>query len=98
MSISFFIRTIYLLLGLFFLDNAFASINFTDQEKNYLQEKKQITMCIDPDWMPLEKIDQGKHIGMTADYIAIFQEKIGIPVVLVNTSSWSQSMEFARNL
>ena len=86
-----------MLLGLFCFDNAFASINFTDQEKNYLQEKKQITMCIDPNWMPLEKIDQGKHIGMTADYIAIFQEKIGIPIVLVNTSSWSQSMEFAKN-
>lgn len=87
----------YLLLGLLFIHNALADINLSTQEKDYLQEKKQITMCIDPDWMPLEKNDQGKHIGMTADYMAILAKKIGVPIVLVNTTSWAQSIEYAKN-
>lgn len=69
---------------------------FTAQEREFLQNKKIITMCIDPDWMPFEKNDNGKHIGMTADYIAIFKEEIGVPIEMVNTKSWVQSLEFAE--
>jgi len=28
-------------------------------------------MCADPDWMPFEKIQDGKHIGFTAVYMDI---------------------------
>ncbi len=93
-------RILYLLL--FFLScfclttSLYASLDFTDQERAYLKEKKQITMCIDPDWMPLEKIEAGQHIGMTADYIAILEQKIGIPIVLIPSVSWTESIEFAK--
>ncbi len=75
---------------------AFASLNLTDQEKAYIKEKKQITMCVDPDWMPFEKIENGQHIGMTADYIAIMAKEIGLPVVLIPSASWTESIEFAK--
>lgn len=74
----------------------YSGMDLTDQEIEFLKEKKKITMCIDPDWMPLEKIDKGKHIGMTSDYFAIMEQKIGIPIVLVPTISWVQSLEFAK--
>ncbi len=73
-----------------------AGISLTDKERTYLHSKQKITMCIDPDWMPLEKIDDAKHIGMTADYMAILQKKIGIPIELVPTSSWLQSIKYAK--
>lgn len=82
------------ILGFFSLSHA--GIEWSDLEKSYLQEKASITMCIDPDWMPLEKIDNGKHIGMTADYIAILEKHIGIPIELVKTESWGQSIAFAK--
>ncbi len=69
---------------------------FTDQEKEYLLSKKEITMCIDPDWMPFEKLENGKHTGMTSDYFKLFQQKIGIPIKLIPTASWSESLEFAK--
>jgi PAS domain S-box-containing protein len=72
-------------------------LKLTSDEKNYLQMKKEITMCIDPDWMPYEKIQNGKHIGMSADFIYHIQNKLDIPITLVPTTNWSQSIEYGKN-
>ncbi|MCX6076122.1 MAG: ABC transporter substrate-binding protein [Campylobacterales bacterium] len=69
---------------------------FTKEEENYLKEKKKITMCIDPDWMPYESLEDGRHVGLTADYFRIFQENLKIPIEVVKTKSWLQSIEFAK--
>lgn len=74
-----------------------SSVNFTDNERNYLFNKKNINMCIDPDWMPLEKNDNGNHIGMSSDYMRLLQDKINIPITMVNTKSWLESIEFAKS-
>ncbi|TNF33302.1 MAG: diguanylate cyclase [Gammaproteobacteria bacterium] len=76
--------------------SARAQLQWTSQEAAYLASKKVITMCVDPDWMPLEKIENGKHIGMTAEYMGILQDMIGIPIKLVPTKNWTQSMAFAK--
>ncbi len=73
-------------------------LKLTKEEQKYLQEKKEITMCIDPDWMPFEKFDkQGDHIGMTADYYTIFKERLDIDIKVIETKTWSQSLENAKN-
>ncbi len=69
----------------------------TKIEQNYLKEKKQINMCIDPDWMPYEKYQDGKYIGMIPQYFKIFQKGIGIPINLIKTTTWKQSLRFAKN-
>ena len=66
------------------------------EEKKYLENKQKITMCIDPDWMPLEKNENGKHIGMSSDYIKLLQEKINIPIEMVDTKTWLESIEYAK--
>jgi polar amino acid transport system substrate-binding protein len=70
---------------------------FTNEEYAYLKEKKSIKMCIDPDWLPFEKIDiEGKHIGMAADVLKLVQENSHINIELVPTVSWAQSINFAK--
>ena len=32
-------------------------------------------MCIDPNWMPFEKIVKGKHIGISSDYMNLMEVK-----------------------
>ena len=76
---------------------SFSKLELTQKEIGYLKNKKQVTMCIDPDWMPYEKIKNGKHIGITADYFKIFEKDIGIPIKLIETTSWDQSIEFAKS-
>ena len=67
-----------------------------DKEKNYLEKKKTIKMCVDPDWMPFEKIEKGKHVGIAADYIKIIEEKIKKPITLIPTKTWSESLELGQ--
>ncbi len=68
----------------------------SSEEQAYLHHKKQITMCIDPDWMPFEKIQNSKHIGMTSDYFKLFSKILNISITLVPTSTWSESIAFAK--
>lgn len=72
-------------------------IKLTEEEQIYLDERGPIRMCIDPDWLPYEKINSnGKHIGMTADYLKLFSERIGKKIELIPTKSWEQTLEFAK--
>lgn len=65
-------------------------------EKKYLQDKKVITACIDPDWMPFESFDGNRHVGLTADYFKIFQKNLSTPIEVIKTQSWAESLEFAK--
>lgn len=72
------------------------TFHLTQKEQAYLENKKVITMCTDPDWMPFEKIDNGKHIGMAADYFDVIRSTTGLDIQLIPTKSWTQSLEFAK--
>ena len=88
-------------LGQFLFQDIVASskntFQLTASEKAYLSEKKKITMCVDPEWYPLEAIREGKHIGIASDIMKTFESKIGIPIELVQTSTWSESLQKAKN-
>ena len=72
------------------------NLNLTQEEVNYLKNKKELTYCIDPDWMPYEKNSDSKHIGISADYFQLIKQKVGIPIKFIPTSSWIESMSFAE--
>ncbi|WP_198401110.1 transporter substrate-binding domain-containing protein [Thiomicrospira microaerophila] len=73
------------------------SLNLTKEEEQYLQFKRDITMCVDPDWEPYERITkQGEHVGLAADFIELISQKIGKPFRLIPTTSWQQSLEYAK--
>jgi len=72
------------------------SQELTDDERAYLQKKKDIRVCSDPNWMPFEKIKEGKLVGMSADYLDLLQTQLNVPFTLVPTKNWSESLEFAK--
>lgn len=73
-------------------------LTLTDREKDYLSRKKVLSFCVDPDWAPIERIDEnGRHVGIAADLLGLMSERLGVPVVLVPTSSWSQSLAAVRD-
>ena len=81
----------------FIYDDLVENANFTVQEQDYLAKKQNIIMCIDPNWLPFEAIDKsGKHIGMSSHYIEIFSKTIDVPISLVKTKSWSESVELLK--
>ena len=72
-------------------------ITLSEEEKNYLKKKGQINICIDPNWFPFEKISKdGQHIGISSDYFKFFAEQIDTPFKLIKTSTWTQTLEFAK--
>jgi len=68
-----------------------------DQEKHFLQEKKELTMCVNPHRMPYEKIESGKYTGISADYIEHISALIKIPIHLVDTKTWSESLALFKD-
>lgn len=69
----------------------------SEAEKDFLSAKKKITMCVDPEWYPLEAIRDGKHIGIASDIMQNFESKLATPIELIPTSSWNDSLILAKN-
>ncbi|MEX1221214.1 MAG: diguanylate cyclase [Idiomarina sp.] len=53
-----------------------------------------IKYCVDPDWMPYEAIRDGKHTGLSADYLELISSYSGLQFELVPTKSWQQSLQY----
>ena len=71
-------------------------IIFTQKEIDYLEKKSSINLCVDPDWMPFEKVQNHKHTGIVADFMENFEKKIGIPLNLVEPKDWTQALHFVE--
>lgn len=67
------------------------------QEKAFLADKDSVRMCVDPDWMPMERIRDGRHEGIASDFIELVAQRLGIPIELVVTQNWQQSVDYAMN-
>ncbi len=67
------------------------------QEIRYLKQKQSLKACIDPSWLPYEGFKDGKVTGMTSEYLEYFQNQLDIPISVVETESWSQTLAFAQN-
>jgi len=71
--------------------------NFNQEEQEYISKIDFIPICVDPDWMPYEKVDEkGNYLGLVADYMKIISDSIGKEFRVVKTSSWDESLSFAR--
>lgn len=72
-------------------------IEFTSQEKDYLDTKKEIKMCVDPNWFPFEAIDKNnKHIGISAELIKLISERTGLKIKLIKTKTWDETIILSK--
>ena len=78
-------------------DNYKYLIDLTKEEKDYLKKKKILYTCIHPDWMPLGKIKNNKHIGISSDIVKIISNELNINVELIKTKSWEESLNLLKN-
>ena len=66
---------------------------FTLQEREYLNEKKEIKICVQPNWLPYSAIENGLLIGVAASIIDKVEQIIKTPFVLVPTKTWEESLQ-----
>lgn len=72
-------------------------IDFTLQEKTYIQKTGSIKMCVDPDWIPFEHINnQGQHEGIAADLVQLVAHRVGLNIELYNVKSWDESLAASK--
>ncbi|MGL1931179.1 MAG: diguanylate cyclase [Desulfotalea sp.] len=68
-------------------------IALSQEERNYLSLIDYIPICVDPNWMPYEKIDgDGQYIGLVADYMKLFSDQLGKEFRVIKTDTWKESV------
>lgn len=60
------------------------------------QSRNIVRYCVDPDWLPYEAIVDGRHTGVSSDYLALLTKYTGLTFMLVPTTSWRQSLELLK--
>jgi len=76
-----------------FLPAASEAAPLTPEERRYVETHKSITLCVDPDWVPFEIINEkGEHEGIAADLLRLVAERTGLALTLVPTKDWDQSL------
>lgn len=73
-----------------------SDVQLNSDELLYLKNKRTLTFCSDPDWLPIEKIEGDKHIGIAADYLQEISKNLKLNFKLVPTRSWKQSIAFVK--
>ena len=70
----------------------------TKDEITYLNNKKELKLCIGPDSMPFEDFGKnGEYIGLTSDYYKTFSKNLNIPINLVYARTWKESLDYAKD-
>ncbi len=73
------------------------SFELTLAEREYLLEKKKITVCVIPDIYPIEGLVDHKHIGFTGDIFERFQKELPVLFDVIPSKSNLQTYENALN-
>lgn len=96
----------YRLLGLIHKNIDLDSIIYKDtqtdtkldaKEREYLQNKKTIKICSDPNWLPYDKLDKnGNYIGITPDYLKLIGKFLNVKMEYVKVSNWAVAQQLAK--
>jgi signal transduction histidine kinase/DNA-binding NarL/FixJ family response regulator len=79
------------------LPSAMTKMNLSADEERYLRSIEPLRLCVDPDWMPFERIDdRGRHEGIAAELIHQVLTRLNLRYEVVNTEHWSESIELTR--
>lgn len=79
------------------LKNSKISLPLDPSELAFLHKMDHINMCVDPDWMPYDSInEQGDYIGINSDFHRLIAQRIGKEIRIIKTADWEQSLEYVR--
>ncbi len=71
-------------------------IRLTLEEADYMNQSGPFRICVDPQWMPIEGLNQkGEYTGIGADLMALIGKRTGKDIEVVPTRTWSESLDFA---
>jgi len=69
----------------------------TAQERTWVAAHPVIRLAPDPDFAPVEYLDEnGAYRGITRDYLAVLQKKLGIRIDIVRLRNWDEIISKAK--
>ena len=69
----------------------------TEQEQSWLAQHREIRLAVDPDFAPVEFIDeQGVFSGIAAEYVKLLNKRLGIHMKVVPGLTWSEAISRAK--
>lgn len=75
-----------------------SSVSLTAQERAWLKTHPEIRFAPDPDFPPTEFFSKnGNYLGMSADYLALLEKKLGTPFKIIRLRNWDEVISQARN-
>ena len=80
-----------------YYDRKIENLKFTEEEKQYLMNKKEIRACIVSNYMPYSDIQNGKFVGAISDFMKLVENKLEIAIFPVETKSFSQSLQYLKD-
>jgi PAS domain S-box-containing protein len=79
------------------LDMAQKKSLLTENEKEWLTEKRDIRLGVNPTWPPFEFFDATKaYAGIASDYVKILNNRLNIDMAPVPELSWPQVLKMAQ--
>jgi polar amino acid transport system substrate-binding protein len=79
------------------INNAKRELFLTQEEKTWLDNHPRIRIGIDRAFEPIEFIDeQGRHRGISADFLSRIQEMLGVEFTYAPSLNWSNMMAGAK--
>jgi len=64
----------------------------SNTQQQYLKAHGPLYMCVDPDWLPIEGIQEGEYVGIASEFVNLFAQRISNPIILVETATWSETI------
>ncbi|WP_019668821.1 SpoIIE family protein phosphatase [Eudoraea adriatica] len=91
---------ILLLLLVLFPVNTFSqtsSLQFTEEEKSWIEANPEINVGNDQYWPPMDFYSEGQAMGYSIDLMNLIAKEIGIKINYVSGLSWSELLEALKS-
>ncbi len=67
------------------------------EERSHLLDQQPLRLCVDPQWMPYEYLDdEGHYGGVIADIHHALAKRLDVTLEILPTATWAESLQAAR--
>lgn len=88
------ILRLFFIISLFF--NLYANVEFTNAEKQWIQNNPIVKVGVDANWPPFDYVDSyGNHNGVSSEYLNIISQKSGLNFEIYS-DEWTNVFEKAK--
>ncbi|BAF73315.1 ATP-binding protein [Sulfurovum sp. NBC37-1] len=75
---------------------AHANLDLSQDEKNYLKEKKEIKVCLSPKGLPLYGSKDHRKIGILPEVMHLIEDKMPVPLRYVPVKDWKECIALSK--